>query len=103
MHQIYEEPLIAYMQTTEKDFQTNDTHIWIATNLFLVAIVLQLPPCTICLNTWISKAVMATAFESVQSIATTIMPAANIINFSFSYFIETVDMCCKLAIRYSPI
>ena len=50
-----------------------------------------------------SKDVMATAFESDKSIATTIMPAPNIMNYALSYFIETGDMHCKLAIRYSPI
>ena len=80
-----------------------DTSIWIVTNVFLVAIFFQLPLCTICVNMQISKAVMETAFESVQSITTTNMPAANIMNHAFSYFIETIDMHCKLAIRYSPI
>ena len=93
----------AYMQTTKDDFQTNDIHIWIVTNVSWVAIHFQLPPCTICVNTQISKAVMATVFESVQLIAPNIIPAANIINHAFLYFIVTVGMHCKLAIRYSPI
>ena len=103
MYKICEEPFLTDMQTTEKDFQTNDKHILIVTNVFLVEICFELPPCTICVNTQISKAVMATAFESVQSIAATIMHAPNIMNHAFLYFILTVGMHCKLAIRYSRI
>ena len=101
--QIWEELFLAYMQTAEKDFQTNNKHIWIVTNVSLVAICFQLPQYTICVNTQIAKALMATAFESVQSNSTNIMPAPNIMNHAFLYFIKTVGMHCKLAIRYHPI
>ena len=42
--------------------QTNDTTIWIVTNVFLVTILFKLPPSTICVNTLVSKVVMATTF-----------------------------------------
>ena len=100
---IYGDLFTADMQTTEKDFQTNDAHILIVTNVSLVAICCQLPPYIICVNTQITKAVMATAFESVQLNATTIMHAPNIMNHAFLYFIKTVGMHCKLALRYYPI
>ena len=58
---------------------------------------------TICVNTEISKAVMAKNFESVQSIASTIVLAPVILNHAFSYFIEAASMHCNLAIRHSPI
>ena len=48
----------------------------------------QLPLCTICVNTHISKAVMATAFESVQSIASSILLAAKIKNHAFFVFYQ---------------
>ena len=83
--------------------QTNDTSIWIVTNIFLLAKLFQLPPSTICVNPEISKAVVALAFESAQSISTTIMPAPKIMNHAVLYFIETVGMHCKLAIRYWSI
>ena len=88
---------------SRKGLQTNETSIWIVTKVFSMVMPFQLPPCTICVNTQVSKAVMATAFESVQSIATTILPAARIKNHAFLYFIETLGMHCKLAIMYSPI
>ena len=86
-----------------KGLQTNDTPIWIFTNVFLVAILFQLPQCIICVKTQISKAEMASAFVPVKSIATTIVPATRIRNHAFLYFMETVGMHSKLAIRYSPI
>ena len=86
-----------------KWLQTNEASIWILTNIFLVAILFQLSPRTICVNTEISLAVMASVFESVISIATTIMLAAKIMNHAFLYFIETVGMHYKLAFRYSFI
>ena len=84
-----------------KTYSTLDK--WIVTSIHSVAILFQLPPCTICVNTQISKAVMATAFEYIQLIATNVMPATNIINPEISYFVETVGIYCKLVMRCSPI
>ena len=83
-----------------KGLQTQDTFIWIDANLFLMTKLFQLLPCTICVNTQTSKAMMATAFESVQSIVTTILPAPKFMNHSFSSLIKTVDMHWMGAIRY---
>ena len=52
-------------------------------------------------NTQISKAVMATAFEHFKSIATTNEPAPKMMSHAFLDFIETNGMHSKLAIRYS--
>ena len=89
--------------STEKKLQTNDAFILIVTKIFSLAILFQLPSCTLCVNTQISKTVMATAFESVQSIPTTIVTDPKIMYLAFSWFIETIGMECKLAIKYSHI
>ena len=60
--------------TQEKRTSDNYTSICIVTNVFSLATPFQLSPYNTCVNTQISKAVMATAFESVQSIAVNIMP-----------------------------
>ena len=62
--------------------------------------IFQFTTCTICVNTHISKALMATAFESLKGIANTIVQAAKIINHAFSYFIETVEIFFNLG-RYT--
>ena len=81
---------------SRKGLQANDISIWIVINVFMGATSLQFPPCTICVNTQIPQAVMATAFESVQcshtfSISCTIMLAVNNIFFLISskQFIKT--------------
>ena len=49
------------------------------------------------MNTQISKAVMTTAFEPVQSIVYTNLPDTRIKNHAFLYFIITLGMHYKLA------
>ena len=71
-----------YWHTTNRNgLQTNVTTICRATNNVLLAIFLQFRPSTICVITQFSKAVAA--FEFILLIATTYMPAANVINDSF--------------------
>ena len=89
--------LIYWLQTlNNKGLLTNDTPIWRVTNIILVAILFQLTPCTLCVNTQMSKAVIAKALEPVQLIATTILPATRIKNEAFLDFIDTVGMHSKL-------
>ena len=96
--------LIKFWHTPNRQgLQISDTPIRIVTNVFSVALHFQLPPCTICVNTQISKAVMATAFEPVQCIVSTIVPCTRIHNHAFLNFIKTLDMHSKLAICYFPI
>ena len=56
-----------------------------------MSILFQLPPYTICLNTDISKAVIGTAFESVQSIANTIVPAAKVCSIRYVRHLISLD------------
>ena len=97
-----------WSKSNRKGLQTNDTSIWIVIYVFMGAICFQFSPCTICVNTEISQAVMATAFNSVQcshssSISCTIMLDVKIVQHVLPYFIKTVAMHKKLAIMYSSI
>ena len=64
-----------------------------------MAILFQLTPCTISVIAQISKAVMATAFEPVQSIVFTIQFATRIKSHAFSCFMETLMMHYNIDIR----
>ena len=97
-----------WIKPNRKRLQANDTFIWIVINVFMGAMSYWFLPCTICVNTQISKAVMSTAFESVHCshtfyISCTIMLPVKILQHSFPYFIKTVGIHNKLAIRYSSI
>ena len=62
----------------------------------------QLPPCTNCVNTEISKAVMAAAFESVQPIAATIVPAPKIMNHTFCILLKQLACIALLQTGILP-
>ena len=89
--------------SSRKGLQTNDASIWIVNDVFSVGIFFHFPPCTICVNTEIFKATMATVFEHFKLIAVTIVPDLNIMNHASLYFIETLGMHSQLAITYPAI
>ena len=93
---------IKWKRTLNKWYTPLDSY-----QFFLVTIFFKLSPCTICVNTQISKAVLATAFESDQSIASTILPATRIKNHAFFVFHpnswHTFQACNQVFSHPSPL
>ena len=84
--------------TSDKWYTHLDSYQCLFSGIFF-----QLPPCTICLNTKNSKTVMATAFEPVQSIVSTILQATRIKIYALLFHFNTwhAPQVCNLAF-YHP-
>ena len=94
-------PSLLGEHTKQKGLQTNDTPIWIVTNVFLLAILFNLHHAP---SVWIHRT-LRLWWQQLLSLPNPLFPALCLLkkfkNHAFLYFIETLCMHSKLAISYS--